>query len=1266
MIKNILIVFLIAISVTGSLIAQTIEHADAIAWKGLSKTIDPSGGIMEYMSFDGAFTDETTNLPMYSHVIPLENSGSEFQVDLFETIFETCSAEEILYLSGLNFKQPEIEVVTSVVVKRKAAFGVISFIPIRKNAETGSFEKLVSFSATMTIGPAIAPENNKDLNYAENSVLRSGVWKKIRVSESGIYKMDYDDLMNYGLDPTTINPRTIKLYGNAGGMLPEKNGIFRHDDLQENAIFVSGEEDESFDQGDYILFFGLSPNTWDNVLGFFTYRINLYDDYNYYYFTFSGDDGLRIQLQPSSSLNSTITRDYYNHYDVVEDDEINLILSGKKWYGDVFGTTNIRNYNFSVPNLKQGSEAIVKVEVANRTYVNEKMTVIINDVYFDSLTLTSVNPNSTKFAQKKKKTMHFNNASGEELNVRLEYIPATFSSTAWLDYIMINSINNLTFYKGQFLFRDLSSVLEGAVTQFEITGANQEAKVWDITNPILPKNMELDFTGNEASFSIPTDSLHEFVAFDGSLFFEPEFVETVENQDLHSEGPFDYIIVTNSIFKEQAHQLAEIHDSLDGFRIKVITLQEIYNEFSSGKQDPSAIRDYVRMFYEKFEGQEPRFLLLFGDGSFDPKDRIDNNTNMIPTFQTEESLFTSSSYVVDDYFGFLDPNEGEDAIGDLDIGIGRFPVHTTDDAEIVLDKIKRYLTTSDPYFGNWRNKIFIIADDEDGNLHLDQADSLVSDYGSIPKGYNLKKIYLDTYSQVRTPSGYRYPEVTTEINNAVNNGALIINYVGHGGTGGWASERILQTTDILNWKNSNKLPVFITATCEFSRFDEPELETGGELVLLNPEGGGIALLTTTRLAYAQTNFTINQRVYATAFSKINDDFPYLGDIIHRSKPPGQLSTRNFVLLGDPALRMAYPNNIVRTVSITNQFTDQVTDTLRALDLMKINGEITDVNDVVLSDFNGFVEVTIYDKKTKYKTRGNDTYSYPVDFYCQDKITWQGKVTASQGKFECSFVVPKDIALNYGTGKISYYACSDETDAAGYSIDLIIGGMSTDAPSDMTGPAINLFLNDTTFISGDQTHSNPLMIAFISDPSGINLSAGGIGHEITAIIDDDYSNEITLNDYFVHDVDNYQAGTINYPFHELPDGTHTLTLKAWDNYNNSAEATIVFIITSHGPLEMTQVYNYPNPFGEYTTFTFNHTRPGDKLEINLEIYDVTGNLLQTYVNTITAELSSTPFFVWNGDDLNGNKLKSGMYFYRLKVKDSDGNISVQQQKLLIIN
>jgi hypothetical protein len=1264
--KNILLNLLLFMQLSGLLVAQTASLSDGIAWKKFIKVADDSGIINEYMSFDGAFTNIATNLPLYSHSIQLENLQSRIEGRFESMIFEPCSAEEISYLANLQYNEHEIKINTSVVVQRKIPQGVINFIPIRLNPETGIFEKLVEFSLDITIIAIDQQAIRSNRLYAENSVLSNGEWIKIRVSESGIYKIGYNDLVSYGLNPATIDPHTIQLFGNAMGMLPEKNSDFRYDDLQENAIYVSGEDDGTFDQQDYILFYGMSPNIWKAVQGVFNYSINLYDDYNYYFLTTSQESGQRILMQPSSALPPTRIQTKYSDYQVIENDEVNLIQSGKRWYGDIFGEVNTRDYNFHFPNLKADEQGVIKMEVANRTFINDQMTININNEFFDTISLTSVNISSTKFAQKKKKTVNFNISGGNDIHVNLQYLPASLSSNAWLDYITANVVCSLNFYNGQFSFRDLSTVMEGSITKFVISNSNSDVVVWDISDPIVPVKMESEYNSSETSFTLSTNNLHEFIAFDGSNYFTPEFVESIENQNLHGEGPYDYIIVSYPLFLEEANELAEIHRSIDGLSVKVVTPTEIYNEFSSGKQDPSAIRDYMKMLYDRFNGEEPRFLLLFGDGSYDPKNRIEGNSNLIPTFQTEESWITASSYVIDDFFGYLDDNEGEDAIGELDIGIGRFPVETNEEAAIVLGKIKRYISDAEPVFGNWRNRICLIADDEDGNLHLEQADSLANGAGYIPVLYNQQKIYIDAYTQVNTPSGYRYPDVTSDLNKSVDEGALIINYIGHGGITGWAHERILQIPDIVGWTNKDKLPLFITATCEFSRFDDPEMKTAGELVMLNPDGGGIALLTTTRLAYSQSNFTLNQRVYSTAFAQIGGEYPYFGDIIQKSKPPGQPTTRNFVLLGDPALKMAYPKFQVRTLSINNQQTQMQSDTLHSLDLIQISGDVADVAGTTLENFNGYVNIQVYDKKTQYKTKGNDSYSYPVKFYCQDKIIWQGKSTVTSGVFEFSFLVPKDIALNLGPGKISYYAWSENADASGYSNDITIGGINLNAPSDTQGPDIDLFLNDLSFVSGDQTDENPLMLAFVSDASGLNFSSGGLGHELIAVLDDDYTNVIRLKDYFEQDINSYTTGKINYPFYNLPDGSHTLTLKAWDNYNNSGEKTISFLINTNGTLEINQLVNYPNPFKNSTTFSFDHTRPGDKLEIILEIFDLTGKIVLTYENSFVADMTHTPFLVWNGDDLKGNRLKSGIYLYTLQVTDEDNNTSVQRQKLVLMN
>jgi len=1255
------IIFLFAICSFSGL-AQSTSIEGAIHWKGLIKENSGQGVVNEYLYFDNAFSDVKSGLPLYTKSFSISSKNVIIEASFEDVEYASFDLEEKQYLVNSGFSKDSIEIQTLVSISRKVPSGVINFIPIRWNKTKGQFEKLISFSINITTKyvPELSKSNKRI--YAENSVLSSGEWYKIRVSESGIYKISYNDLQSYGIDPSSIDPRDIRVYGNSDGMLPEANIAFRYDDLQENAIDVTGEDDGTFNADDYVIFYGRSPHIWHNVLGFFTYDINYYENFNYYYLTTSLGPGKRCVIESSSTSTPSHFVSTFNDYQVIENDDHNLIQSGKEWYGDEFGVINSRDYEFEFPNINSDGDVIIKMEIANRTFINEHMAVNVNNEIYDSVILTSVNPSSVKYAQKKKKTITYD-ASGPNIEINLEYLPSSSSSKAWLDYIMVNASSNIIFTDGQLMFRDLYSILEGAVTQFTVQNANDNTLIWDVTDPLNARLIESDITDDQLTFAVATDSLREFIAFDRSRFLSPEFIGTVENQNLHGEGPYDYVIVAHPLFENEANQLAAIHDSINNLLIKVTSPEEIYNEFSSGKQDPSAIRDYMKMLYDLYEGQEPRFLNLFGDGSFDPKDRHENNSNYIPAFQNKESWNTATSYVIDDFFGMLDDDEGNDAVGELDIGIGRIPVQTPEDAQIVIEKIRRYLTKGEPHFGKWRTKTCMIADDEDGNLHQTQADSLSQ---IIPPFYNQNKIYLDSYQQINTPNGHRYPDVTEAINKQMEEGALIMNYVGHGGKSGWAHERILQTSDIQGWANEIKLPLFITATCEFSRFDEPELNTGGEMVFLNPDGGGIALLTTTRLAYSQSNFSLNLRVYNTAFLRIDGEMPYLGDLIRRSKPPGQLTTRNFILMGDPALKLAYPEYEVSTLEFNGNTNLTKGDTIKALQEVTVKGEINNSDGILVEDFNGLLYASIYDKPSQYTTIGNDGNSYPTNYVCQDKIIWHGEVTVTDGSFTFSFIVPKDIALNYGSGKISYYAYSDNADAFGYYNDFIIGGIDENAEPDTEGPEIDLYLNDLSFVSGDQTDENPVMLAFLHDFSGINLSTNGIGHNITGVLDYDYSNTIMLADYYEPDVDSYQGGKITYPFYDLPDGRHTLTVKTWDNYNNSGEKTIEFVINRTSYLLLGEVGNYPNPFKESTTFTFYHTRPGNELDIQLDIYDITGKHVMNYQTSAIAENTTQSYFTWDGRNANGSKLDNGIYLYTLFVTDEIDNVAVYKSKLIISN
>lgn len=1259
--------FLLLFFSGNAILAQHFEKDIHLNWKGIVTEQLTPDHTARYISFTDAEIDPNTLLPAYADYFSIEKAGSQLEVTITNQVFVPCVAEEEDYLRGKDFHSREVVITTQILTGRNMAAVVrATIVPLRYNDSTAHYEKLTAFTLSVTATPTGVSTAKKVLKFAEHSVLKSGIWHKIRVAENGIYKIGYSDLVGFGIDPATVNPANLSIYGNGGGMLPERNSTARHDDLQENPIYIHGAEDGSFNEDDYVLFFGMGPHTWNEQLNFILQELNLYEDYSYYYLTTSFEAGNRILTEdpPVGAVSNTTSK--FNDFQVVEDELHNLIESGKVWYGDEFGEITTRDYHFHFPHIVPETPVSIKTSVANRTYINDLMVINVNNDFSDSVTLTSIDVNSTKFGQKKKKTVYLNDLD-PDIHVKIDYFPAEPGSRMWLNFINVNAISAIKPINGQLQFRDLSTIAEGAITQFVVDHPDPNTRVWDVTDPVHPFEMETSFVNNQTVFLAATDSLREFIAFDGSSYKSPEYMGLVENQDLHGSGPFEMVIVTHPDFMDQAQQLAGFHESFDGFKVLVVTPDVIYNEFSSGKQDPTAIRDMLRYYYLIHAGNEPRYLLLFGDGSFDPKERLEHNTNLVPTFQTAESLITATSYVVDDYFGLLDDDEGDDATGYLDIGIGRLPVKTPEEAQAMVDKILRYTVPEEPQFGKWRTQVCMIADDEDGNLHFEQADSLASGTGFVSPRYNQRKIYLDAFPQIKTPSGHRYPDVTEEINKQVDEGALIINYIGHGGTGGWAHERILQQNDMINWKNALKLPMFVTATCEFSRFDEPEIVSGGEMVMLNPEGGGIALFTTTRLAYSQSNFRLNQRLYARAFTPVDGEMPYLGDLIRESKPPGQLTTRNFVLLGDPALRLSYPKHNVKTVSINGKPAGDMIalqDTIRSLQTITITGEIEDLSGNPVEDFEGFVYPVLYDKRTKYKTIGNDPNSFPANFYNQDKIVWEGKAVVSGGKFSFTLVVPLDIALNYGEAKISYYAFSDTEDASGYYNNVILGGIDPNAPADNTGPVIDLFINDTTFISGQLTHENPTLLAYIGDENGINRSQNGIGHAITLVMDADYSNVMQVDSYFELKAGDYRNGYLEYPFFDLPNGTHTLTLKAWDSYNNSSSSSIEFVIDRNSELNLYEVMNYPNPFAEKTTFTFSHTRPGDELNVELTIFDLTGRFILTYATSVQSASTAVPFLTWDGRDVNGAKLPQGMYVYTLRVTDGLGQESIIRQKMML--
>jgi len=713
--------------------------------------------------------------------------------------------------------------------------------------------------------------------------------------------------------------------------------------------------------------------------------------------------------------------------------------------------------------------------------------------------------------------------------------------------------------------------------------------------------------------------------------------------------------------------LAEFHSSHDGMVVFVTTPQKIYNEFSSGTHDITAIRDFVKHIYDQSdEGKEIKYLLLFGDASYDYKNHLPGNTNFVPCWESIASLNTISSIASDDYFGYLDDGEGNSLSDKVDIGIGRFPVDNETEAKNAVDKCIRYATPSTANMGPWRNTLTFLADDDDNNHHLNDAETLTKFVSDHYPAYGINKLYLDAFPQVSTPSGQRAPALNNAIDDQIDKGTLIFNYSGHGGEIGLGHERFMQISDINSWTNYNRLAVFITATCEFTRYDDPTRTSAGELTFTNENGGAIALFTTTRATYASSNLALNMAIYnQNLFEKPGGQFPCFGDVIRRSKVLGGDNDKKFVLIGDPALKLAYPDYKAQTTSINAKAVNtEEPDTLKALSHVHINGQIVTDDGQILSNYNGTLYPVIYDKESAISTLGTDPGSRVTTFYEWNNIIFKGKTTIKNGLFNFSFVVPKDIAYQYGPGRISYYFNNDKTDGHGISKDIVVGGYDQNAAPDTQGPDIKLYLNDSTFRSGEITHADPVLFAKISDQSGINTTGNGIGHDIIATLDDDPHQSFNLNAYYQADEGNFSRGSIHFPLHNLPEGEHKLRLKVWDVYNNSSSADILFEVKPATTLVIQNARAFPNPMKNTTDFVFEHNQAGKTLNILINIYTLNGQLIKRFQKTVIPDGFLSPQIHWNGAGDGGRQVSNGIYIYQILVSDEQGRTKSLHGKIVV--
>jgi len=1218
------------------------------------------------ISFNGANIEKNQDyLPYFSTNLKVGSDRNNYSISLSATEYIPLSEHDLELIKTIHFPE-SIVYKTNKAGIRKQKYLQVRFIPIRKNPSNGILEKLVKFKIKAVANNATSKVKKQvKTNYTNSSVLASGKWVKISVDTTAIHKITYQQLIDMGIS----SPENVSVYGTGGGMLSKMNKEVKTDDLVLNSIYMEKGNDGKFNANDYILFYAKGPRSWkyDTINKEFVHQNHLYSNKAHYFLT-SDQTASPIIKKIKEEAKSNQTVNDYDAYRLIDWDEKNLLKSGRLWLGQVFDINTSYTFPFRFRNLNTNESISISTQVVARSSSNTKFILSADDNSIGQIDIPSVNTSryTSKYASDVKRRFTNFKATKDNFDISIEYEKGSASSMGWLDYVRLNARCQLIFNGEQMAFRDSRSVGSGNIINFKLKGAESNTIIWDVTDAHKTKQITFDIEGSTANINIDQNELRELIAFNlNSEFPSPKLVEEIQNQNLHGLSASDLIIVSHPAFINYAGQIADFHKNQDQLKVVLVSTESIYNEFSSGTPDVAAIRNFIKMFYDRAtnENDMPKYLLLFGDGSYHNKLDDENNTNKIPTYQSVNSLDPINSYVTDDFFGLLDDEEGE-STGLIDIGIGRIPVNSSEEAQIVTSKILNY-NKADSY-DNWQTSVCFIGDDEDSNVHMRDANRLAIQLeGSNPE-YRIHRIFLDAFQQETNSAGERYPEVNRKIEDKINKGCLIVNYTGHGNENGLAHERIMMADDINAWKNENRLPLFMTATCEFSRFDNYQKLSAGESILLRDNGGGIGLFTTTRLVISTLNFELNHNFYNYAFSTdSNNNNLRLGDIMRLTKNAtgSSINKRNFTLLGDPALKLNYPKDKITSLKLNNIDINQATDTLKALSKITISGQLEDKNARILDQFNGILYPTVFDKSVDKVTLGND--DIPFEYSEQINALYSGKASIKNGKFSYSFLVPKDINYKYGNGKIQHYAKNNSSSAAGYSTNIIVGGSNPDDINDKLGPEIELYMNDEQFVSGGITNNSPMLLAVIQDSSGINTLGTAIGHNIVATLDQNKDNSIELNEHYQANLDSYQKGQITYQFSNIEEGEHQLSLKLWDNVNNSSESEIDFIVAQDAKIAIKHLLNYPNPFTTNTGFYFEHNQPSGEIDVLIQILTVSGKLVKTIETTINTTGYRVGPIEWDGKDDFGDSIGRGVYFYRVKLKTEDGKTANKFQKLVIL-
>ena len=1109
---------------------------------------------------------------------------------------------------------------------------------------------------------------------AYHSVLRHHTWYRISVAQEGVYQLDYTTLQTMGIDVNTLNPNQIRVFGNPSGVLPEKNSLARPDDLSELAIYVSGAEDGAFDEGDHVLFYGQEPTRWILDGEKYVRERNYYSDSTYYYLCVdSGEDGLRVGTKATLPVEGATTviaefPDFQYH----ESELFSPYSIGVNWYGESVTSQNPELIlDFVFPNLLTNRNLRLKAEVLGR---NKKGVVhynlrVGNNLLVDNGTINSV----------QNQEHYYGYPATTDRQIVLDSDTARFSlslgsnsesATVYLDYVELYGWRQLKRVGDFFPFRLIPSQFGNAESAIWIQNVGANQLLWEVTNPLAPALQEGRLSAGNLVFATNERVERRYVLFDPSKASNIDSWKAIPNQDLHAIVDADMLIITAPQLWEQAQELADFHSEKDGLLSVVVSVDEVFNEFSTGTPDPSSIRDFIRMVYRRSAGNL-KYVTLFGRASFDYRDLKGYGLNLVPCYESWIQPYHETSFCTDDYFGMLDDAEGVGCSGRVDIGIGRLPVSTTEEAEAMLLKIKHYANLAVSH-GDWKANHLLLSDDETKS-YMENNEIYERIMDTTEPAMHINKVYCGAYQKVNTNAGTRIPQVNADVVQAIENGLLTFTYTGHGGVTALAEERIFGTTEIAALQNFDRMPFVFTATCEFSKYDNPLLLSAGEQLFLQPNGGAIAMLTTCRPTYGPNNVKIGKALTAVLYNRDENGKPLrMGDIVRMAKSnPSNFSSSSavssnisHVFFGDPALRLAVPEGEVQLLKFNGQQMDMSEIELHAMSMVTLEGEVRTALGQFDSQFNGELWVRFFDQKLQLNVPydgGTMRVSYHKD------LLYRGKATVCNGKFNFSFQVPKDINPDYGVPRFCFYAYDSirGCDAMGYFDALIMGGVDPSAVADNAGPTIDFYWNSPDFVNGSEVESQGVLCADLYDAQGIYHYDFSLGRNIMLTSNSNMYDNLVLNDFYEPITDDFRRGKVVLPVSDLAPGTYAFTLKAWDMQDNPSEASIWLVVGKSPDAFLAQVGNFPNPFSEETYFTFSHFGEDGDFDVTIELFDMLGrkvDVLQKKVSTIN---HGSELIRWDGRNDQGVVLPTGLYFYRFTITDEEGFSRTVSQSVMII-